>query len=382
MFAFYPAYNVRVIVMGKIFILSDKNSLFHKFRYIFVFSLCVLIAAALTAYPDIASKSISSALEMCAETVIPSLFPFLFLSSFITCGGFFESGGKVLSFIAKKLFSLPECSASVFIMSALGGFPVGAKMTDSLLGSEKIGKESAKRLLCASVNPSPAFALGAIGLSLFSDTKPGIIIYSSVVISNLFILFISRFVFGDDDFVSVKKSRNDVRISAAFVSAGSAASQAMISICCYVLLFSCLCDLMRIFITNETVLGVLCGICEVTAGTRRLAPHCSIPLIAGVVGWGGLSVHAQIMDCVEKSGLGIKLFFASRAVCASLCVIISNFLLYLFPSAVEAVKISGGITVTPDEKSFPVSVLMLITCFLFLIGDCRIKRNVENKRKI
>ena len=357
-----------------------KNDVLLKSERLIIIAVCVFLSSALIAYPNDAIRSVSSAIKLCADTVIPSLFPFLFLSSFITSSGVLNAKNNPVSRLSEKLFSVPYEAVIVFIMSAVGGFPVGARMASSLLEKNSISEDTAKRLIFSCVNPSVSFALSAVGLSLFSSTETGVIIYSSVVISNLILFVLSRFIIGKDKFSVAKEQDEKMNISSAFVSAGKSASEAMISICCYVLLFSCLCEIMKNFVPDETILGALCGVCEVTVGCRRLSFLNNVPLIAGVIGWGGLSVHFQIMYAIRKSRLGMKLFFLSRAVSAFLSVLICSGLLYIFHSAATPViKMSDGISVSTSEKSIIVSVMMLLTCFVFLISDYSSgKRKVES----
>lgn len=356
-----------------------KNDVLLKSERLIITAVCVFLSSALIAYPNDAIRSISSAIRLCADTVIPSLFPFLFLSSFLTSSGILSGKSKFISHFCNKFFSVPYEAVIVFIMSAIGGFPVGAKMASSLLEKGNISENTAKRLVFSCVNPSVSFAISAVGLSLFSSTETGVIIYSSVVISNLILFVLSRFIIGKDEFFAAKEQEEKLSISSAFVSAGNSASEAMISICCYVLLFSCLCEIMKNFVPDETILGALCAVCEVTTGCRRLSFLNNVPLIAGAIGWGGISVHFQIMDAIRKSGLEMKLFFFSRAVSAFLSVLICSGLLYIFPSAVPVIKMSEGINVSPNEKSITVSVMMLLTCFVFLISDYSSgKRKVES----
>lgn len=369
LFSRLSAYTLRVIDMKKAFVLSDKDELVLKAKHFVLLALCVFLGVCLISYPEDAKSSVASALKICSDTVIPSLFPFLFLSQFITLSGALNKGGKLLSFISRKLFSVPYEGLCVFIMSAVGGFPVGAKMTKSLLESGKIGTVSAKKLIFSCVCPAPAFAVTAVGLSLFSSVKIGLILYSSVVISSLILFLLSRFIFDSEDIIPINTRSEKITISSAFTQAGKNASESMISICCYVLLFSCLCDIMKNFFADRLILSALCGVCEVTTGCQRLSYLNNIPLIAGIIGWGGLSVHFQIMDCIEKAKLDLKLFFAARAVCAFISVIICDILLQIFPTVTEAVSLRRDVIISRTEKNLPVSLMMLLTCFIFLIGD-------------
>ncbi len=356
----------------------NRNILSH-IKQIMLIIVTVFVFVCLLAYPSGVKNGISSSLKMCGESVIPSLFPFLFVSSFITESGIFEIRSRVLERISERLFSLSLNSLTVFILSALGGFPVGAKAAAGFLEKGKISESEAKRLVLSCVNPAPAFAVCAVGLSFFSDKKTGVLIYISVILSNFIILFLTKFIFNESPLTQADRKIPDFNIASSFVSAGAKASAAIISICCYVLLFSCLCEVMKEIIKSPELLDFLCGICEVTEGGRRLSAYGNIPLVAGIIGWGGLSVHCQIMDSVKESGVGVKLFFVSRAVCAFLCVLICDVLLKVFPVAASTMKINGT-TVMTGEKNPCVSIMLLLTCFVFLAGDCR--RNVEKAKKI
>lgn len=353
--------------MKKIFRISDGSELLHFCGRFIISAICVFIGVSLISFPGDAMKSVENAIKICSETVIPSLYPFLFLSSFIAAYPVSEGGG-VLNRLCRKVLGLSSDGVFVFLLSAVGGFPVGAKTAEKMFENGRIGREEAKRLVFASVNPSPAFAVSAVGISLFSNVKTGVVIFTSVVLSNFILLILSRFIF-DCDTLNLNAKKEQPDLAAAFTSAGTAASQAMISICGCVIIFTCLCDVMSNYTQNEALLSSLCGIFEVTTGCMRLSAPGNIPLIAGIIGWGGLSVHFQIIGAVEKTGLGLKLFFVSRAACAFLSVIVCKLLITAFPAVTDAISMRSDVIVRNNERGFPVSIMMLLTCFIFLIGD-------------
>ena len=320
-------------------------------------------------------KGVSNALNVCAQNVIPSLFPFLFLSSFISKSGIIKFKGRFMSSAFKKLFGAESECLGVILLSALGGFPVGAKTAESFLDSGNISERTAKRLVLSCANPSPSFAISAVGFSLFSSKRLGLIIYASVVISNLIIFVLSRYIFDRNASVNRNQAEKDTEISSSFVSAGKTASDSMISICTYVILFSCFCEIIRVFIASEEAIAFICSVFEVTSGTVLLASLGNVPLIAGVIGWGGISVLCQILGTAKRVKLNIKLLFASRALSAFLSVLICDILMRIFPTATGVIKISESVNIISNEKNIAVSLMMLLSCFIFLIGDYRIVRS-------
>ena len=55
------------------------------------------------------------------------------VASFLLRSGLGEAAGKPFDKVCEKLFRLPGVLAPVIIMSQIGGFPIGAKMTYELL---------------------------------------------------------------------------------------------------------------------------------------------------------------------------------------------------------------------------------------------------------
>lgn len=346
-----------------------------KLKYSFVAFSCIVLCVLLTVYAPESKDGVSRALCICSQTVIPSLFPFMLLSNFLVECGLFSKDIKLLDRITKKLFRLPSCSVGVFLLSALGGFPVGGKMTKSLYEKGDITQNQAQRLLLFCVNPSLSFSAVFLGLSLFGNMNLGLIMYSSVIISNIIIAFLTRYISDFEDTVRTESKKPDIALS--FVRSGSACASSMISICTFVIAFACLESVFEALIENEAVIDFLSGTFEVTTGCQRLAVFSSAPLLSAVTAWGGVSVHCQIADCIKKTGLDVKLYITSRIVSAGLSAVICDILLKIFPEEIKAVSVALRFYGAVSETSFPISVAMLLTCCVFLAGDY----SVNSRRK-
>lgn len=353
--------------MKKTLLMKSREKATDKIKYSILVFFCLTFCVLLTVYAPQSKNGISQALEICSKTVIPSLFPFMFLSSFMSESGIFNKNFKVADKITKAVFNLPQTAFAVFIMSGLGGFPVGGKMTKQLYERGYLTQNQAQRLLLFSVNPGPAFTFSVIGLSLFGNIKIGYIVYASILISNFIIALLSRFISDSDTVGSMNNERHE--LYTAFVRSGSNAATSMVSICTFVLIFSCLESVLSGLIDNETVIDVLSGTLEVTTGCERLARFSSVPLIAGITAWGGVSVHCQIADCIKKTGLDLKLFLTARLLSAGMSSVICDFLFKIFPTEIYALAANANVTSVMSETSFPISVAMLLTCCVFLIGD-------------
>ena len=78
------------------------------FKAIGIFLLC--ITALL--FSKECSKGAENGIGLCLSTLVPSLFPFMVLASYITDSGLAEKIGRHLSWLTKPLFGLDGCFAS------------------------------------------------------------------------------------------------------------------------------------------------------------------------------------------------------------------------------------------------------------------------------
>ena len=75
--------------------------------------------------PETCKKGIAYGILLCGRVIIPSLFPFTMCVLFILRSGVLNR----LSFLngaTQRLFGIPFRLFSVFLLSAIGGYPVGA----------------------------------------------------------------------------------------------------------------------------------------------------------------------------------------------------------------------------------------------------------------
>ena len=98
--------------------------------------------------------------ELCIKTVIPSLFPFLFLSGIFSAA---FSGGSLpgLRFLGKA-FVLPPKMEYLLIPAFLGGYPVGAQCVSAAYVSGSLSRRKAEKMLAFCSNVGPAFIFGIL----------------------------------------------------------------------------------------------------------------------------------------------------------------------------------------------------------------------------
>ena len=110
----------------------------------------------------------AAGMELCLKTVIPSLFPFLFLCSLLT-NSLWGFRNLRLQRIIRKL-GIPEGAESILIAALLGGYPAGAQTIGAAFQSGSLAMEDARHLLTFCNNAGPAFLFGMTA-AIFPDKR-------------------------------------------------------------------------------------------------------------------------------------------------------------------------------------------------------------------
>lgn len=349
-----------------------KKRIFFYIKALILCAFIILCAYYILTEPSVISKGIKTGLLTVGNVLLPTLFPFMTLACFIENSGASSVFGRLFSFFTKVFFRLPGEASAALIMSFIGGYPVGAKMTDSLLKENKITKSQAARMYLFCVNPGPAFVLSTVGAGLLNSLRAGVILFCSVTLSSLIMGFASGFLFAKPiakEKKNIKEKSNFSYFQAVTKSASQSVSS-MLSVAAYVLVFSALCETVKHFDLSDNILAFLFSVSEVTNGVIFCCRIFPLPVIAAIIGFGGLCVHFQVLDGALECGLKMKYFAVSRIVCAALASGICRVLLYIFPVDVSAFAVSDKTAVMPYSVSLPccVAFALMSVCLIFDIA--------------
>lgn len=339
--------------------------------------LTVLSAVAVLVLSDTVRIGIKKGLTLCTGNVIPSLFLFTAVGLFISYSGAGRALGRIISPVTKVLFGLKDDEATVLLLSAVSGYPVGARLLDSLYTDSKITRPKALRMLTFSVNAGPSFIVTAVGLCMLKSTSVGVRLLSVHLASTVIIAGLVRFLpdraFGNETLSRSGKASTSRTPSDAFVSSVSDAGSVMFSICAFVVFFSAVGEIMStsIPIAHPEVIGFL----EVTVGLT----HCTLkqlPLVAFLLGFGGFSVIFQVMFAAKTIAPKIGLIVASRLAHGILSALVMILLNSLFPISIEAGTFSSA-TAAVSNNSIPAAIALLLLCTTVLVFFEKSRREIK-----
>lgn len=303
--------------------------------------------------------------------LIPSLFCFMIFSNFIMK----TKLKRVISFPLEKLFSkafrLNSCESTIYLLSLIGGYPIGAKLISDLYAKGEIKKEKAERLLAFFVNCGPSFLISGIGAGLLGNVKIGVIIYLSELLAS----FIIGFIITRKTDISVSKTNESpsADFGIALTESVVDATKTMILICAYSVFFSAVLPLIMLFCKNfpQLLLQIISGVLEVTNGCFSMVADnaaASVLLLTGFTAFGGICVIFQIYSIVNQSGLSLLLFLKYRFLYTAISVSLVYLYLRLFPSVTECMAINSAIrreiyTVSPLASIFLIILSLMLLFF-------------------
>lgn len=281
-------------------------------------SLCLLLTAGLVLLlldSSGARSAMQMALLLCLRSVIPSLFPFLVVSSLLLSLGFGELVSRPLEGLMRPLFGIGGAGASALILGLVGGYPVGAKTAADLCRAGSLSKAEAERLLAFCNNSNPAFLISVLGLGIFGSARVGVWLWLIHLLSALLTGLLFRRT--SRPIPSAPRRRGEmpspVSFSAALVGSVQGALSAILNICAFVTFFYVLVQPLKAL--GGTAGTLLVGFTELFSVTPLLSPdRTGFVLAAGLVGWGGLSVLCQTMAVLSGSGLSAKNCLRGKAV--------------------------------------------------------------------
>lgn len=261
-----------------------------------------------------AAQAVRDALALCVQSVIPALFPFFVVSSLFIDLGCAAVLGRSLAPIMRRLFGVSGAGGTAFLLGIIGGYPVGGRTAGELYRSGQCEREECERLLAFCNNAGPSFILGIAGLGCFGSVRVGAWLYLIHVGAAVMVGLLFR---STSRQMGRPEKTETPRWADALIEAVRGGAMSMVNICAFVVFFLVILRLFSRFTGIQH--GAILGIVEMTNGILRLAnDRRGFIWAAGLLGWGGLSVHCQTAAVLSGSGLSLKRYFIGKALQAAI----------------------------------------------------------------
>ena len=307
----------------------------------------------LVADPKRYIASVYNGMLLFATSVAPALFPFFFFTRILTSVGTAQILGDALKKPIAKLYNCPSVGGYVFFMSAISGYPVGSRLLSDLYSAGIVDGRQVKAISAFTSTSGPLFIVGTVGTVMFKSASFGYLLMAIHFVSALLNGFIFR--------ISKKKAKEYgelLRTPPDFDDLlGKSMSSALTSLFIvggYIAIFSMIADVLTdigvvsalsaplsslysaIGWEPEAANGTVVGLIEITRGCQSIAESgaqikTALPVVAGLLSFGGLSVMAQSLVFLKKAKIKTARFFLSKFLHAAFTFLILFSLSFLTP---------------------------------------------------
>ena len=365
-------------------------------------------ASALVLWPDQSMDAMRDGLRLCANVILPSLFPFFVLSFLVVELGLTRYLGRLLEPVMVPLFRVNGSCAAALALGAVGGYPVGARTAIQLYESGQCSRTEAERLLAFCNNSGPAFILGAVGTGVFSSGTVGLLLYLAHLLASMLVGILFRFYKPDQGPLTRRSGGPQfqaVPFPRAFTRSVSGSLQSLLNICAFVLFFT-------VFLRILTYAGILpalagglsallsplglsplwaqrllTGLVELSSGVTSLTDGTlpgRLSMAAFMLGWAGICVHCQVLAFLGDSGLSLRTYVGGKLLHGGISSLLAAGLYRLFPLAGSASSYLAQQTEAIAELDFSRALTLSaaaawVTFLFFLALALRgAKKPVEN----
>lgn len=376
---------------------------------IFYIIITLAVLAAMLSDPAAALLAAQGALASWWSKVLPALLPFFIISELCSRIGLVNALGVWLTPIMRPLFRLPGAAAVGVLLGFFSGSPTGGAVAAELRRQNLLTRNEGERMLAFCNNAGPLYLLITVA-ALLEEPAVGLWLAAVQYPINLALGLLLRFAapttvkeaaptsparLWRDGWQALKQApRLPISILLKESSLKALTNIGMIG--AFMLCFSLLLLALHCFGIDRLLLAALAplgrllglpaealpaladGMFEMTLGIQTLsaadvALFDKLLAAAVILGWSGLSIHAQIAGVCSGSDLRLSYYLPCRvihAVAAPLILLLLKDRITLNSSTLFAENLPAWLSV-PGALLVP-AVLLLLLLLLIAFGRCAV----------
>lgn len=310
----------------------------QRFKNRLIKSSLLLLLLLILLFPSIAFAGARNGLLLWWDTLLPTLLPFMILSSLIIRLRITRPLSAILYPLFRRFLPITKAGCYPVFIGFLAGVPIGAKTTADLYTQGTISTREAQMLCAFTNNASPMFVL-----SFITGVKLGI---PKLGIPLLLILFLSSYLSSILWYYLIRKkeSKHIFELSSTefFPSSDTpsftfhliddsilCAFEVVTKVGGYIVLFSVLAS----FVSNlpfhlGPAVALITGLLEITTGIDRIscltiATELKVVMVVGITAFGGLCLVAQTKSVLSETGLSTVSYIICKMLSAGIAILLS-----------------------------------------------------------
>ena len=133
----------------------------------------LLLIIGIIIFPDDSIEAAQNGIHIWVSILMPSLLPFIIGANLIVSLKLVDIIGVIINPITQFIFNVSGKSALVFAISAVSGYPVGARLASDLRLNQDISQYEGQRLVSFCSTSGPLFIIGAVAVGMLNDSYLG-----------------------------------------------------------------------------------------------------------------------------------------------------------------------------------------------------------------
>lgn len=294
----------------------------------------ILIIIVLS-HPDTTFQYAYEGLQQWALKMVPTLFPFMMISSVMIYSGADMELGHILSYPLKHIYKYSAYGLYAIFMGFFCGFPMGAKVISELYEANKLSKEEAVSLLGFCNNIGPAYFLGIIIPMLhacgFNSIFP--FIFGMYGIPAIYGIFLSR-QNKSTSHLHITEAK-EMSLTGCLKKACAENTQSIIILGGYITFINAFRIFLDFFMLSDNVKCILSGFLEIMGGiqiiyTSSLPPAQKVLWTMTALCFSGISCLMQAACFIEKVRLPFSTYIKHRILLTLISFFYYILIIYIF----------------------------------------------------
>ena len=209
-------------------------------------------------------------------------------------------------------------------------FPCRRRIMRKAMPKRRHQLNDAAKIVPLCNNTSPAFVIGAIGVSMLNSKPLGLLIYISQLIASLILLIPIKTENRSSCRITENRTMTEI-----FFSAIEKSIAGILKVCALICIFTVAVSLLDIYI-DGTLLAFVSAVIEIGSGSSystaifNYSPFISVALCGFACGWSGICVHMQMLSALKAVKGRYSSIIISKALQGGICALLSIIGYYLF----------------------------------------------------
>ncbi|MCC3865819.1 sporulation integral membrane protein YlbJ [Terrisporobacter petrolearius] len=306
----------------------------------------LLLIIGIIIFPNDSIEAAKNGIYIWVNILMPSLLPFIIGANLIVSLRVVDIIGAIINPITQLVFNISGKSALVFAISAVSGYPVGARLASDLRFRQDISQYEGQRLVSFCSTSGPLFIIGAVAVGMLKDASSGYVMLICHYLGAITVGLLFRRYGNEKREKSNKTIVDNIKYiinipekDGFFISFGNAVISGvntLLAVGGFVIIFSVVFKILTLFnvidgissaicfllsflcITKEACSAFISGLFEITIGCNNIANLTYIPetikasLCSFIIGFSGLSILAQCCSFIAKTDIKTNIYIFNK----------------------------------------------------------------------